>query len=74
MASSKGEIRADALYSREQLQEFGIGYKTLSAMHEAGLQRRYVGNCVWYHGQELIEFVLKTGRKVRSKRKEVADA
>jgi len=59
-------IHADAFYRREDLDALGIGPKALLEMRASGVRGRHVGNYVWFHGREIVDYMANQARLQRA--------
>jgi hypothetical protein len=58
-----GEIRRDAIYTKEAVQQItGLGRTALSAMRRSGLPVRYVAGRWFISGSALIDFIEREGK------------
>lgn len=52
-------INANTTYTREDLEQLGIGAVLLRKARADGVKPRQVGNLFWYMGSELLEWISK---------------
>jgi hypothetical protein len=52
-------INANTTYTREDLEQLGIGAILLRKARADGVKARKIGNLYWYMGSELIEWISK---------------
>jgi hypothetical protein len=58
MSQAGPGIQGNAIYSTRDLRAIGIGDAELMRARQAGVKPRKIGRWLWYHGQELIDWIL----------------